>query len=103
MRDVDAEEAVRDEVLRGGEGHALVAADGGARQQRGVLALDEADANAGLARALPGDTGLGVHALRDVDQPGQVVLPSGIDGLLRRLESVRVPAQVGRTPRGGGP
>jgi hypothetical protein len=99
---VDPEESLRDEVLRRGQGEALVPREGGQTEDREVLALHKADTDGRLARPLPCDTSLGVHALRDVDQFQQVVLASRVDGgSFRRLERVRVLAKVRCAPGRG--
>src|SRR5262249_57388538 len=96
---VETEVPLGDEKLRGWYRERLIASKGRQRHHREILALDKSDSDGRLACALPCDTSLRVHALRDVDQLRQIVLPGRIDGgLLRWLERCRVSAEVGSAP-----
>src|SRR5262249_14162909 len=69
------------------------------RQHRKVFALHEADGERGPASRLPRHAGLGIRALREIDQLGQLVALVRIDeGPFRRFEHSGVVAEIGRAP-----
>ena len=96
---LEAEEAVGGEVLRDGNPHALVAAQGRDREHRKVFAFDKPDGERGSTGRLPRDARLGIHPLSEIDEFGQLVALARIDqGGLGRFQHPGVVVEGGRLP-----